>query len=276
MDFKSTTSSWIWAYRSGQAIRSNDISANLQQHSQYGTMSLNLQSATGGSSTNPFVGVAASQGTTTNTGSNNNNNNNDTGSTNNSSNTSGSKSRSAMILTAHGIVMGVAFAVLYPLGAISIRLLSFRSLVWLHAGWMAFTYLIVLVGMGLGIYIAKNKELVSTPHATIGLVVVAALILQPITGFIHHKAYKQTGGPTKVSPVHVWWGRVIVTLGIVNGGLGLKLVGNTRNGEIAYGVVAGVMWITWMAVVIFKTTRTSKRGSESDGSREEMHQHRSN
>lgn len=154
---------------------------------------------------------------------------------------------------------------------------SFKGLVWMHAGWMAFTYLIVLAGMGLGIWIAKNTDQLSTPHAIIGLVVVAALILQPITGLLHHRLYKQKGGPTAVSPVHVWWGRAIVTLGIINGGLGLQLAANTKNGEIAYGVVAGVMWVSWMAVVIFVTAKKSRSGggSVSSGSHEKMNQQRS-
>ena len=41
-----------------------------------------------------------------------------------------------------------------------------------------------------------------------------------------------------------------MTLGIINAGLGLMLSGNTVKGEIAYGVIAGVIWVTWMAVVI--------------------------
>lgn len=40
----------------------------------------------------------------------------------------------------------------------------------------------------------------------------------------------------------------MVTLGIINGGLGLMLSGNTVKGEIAYGVIAGVIWVTWAAV----------------------------
>jgi len=54
----------------------------------------------------------------------------------------------------HGTIMGLAFAFLFPLGAIIIRVLSFRGLVWVHAGIQAFAYMLALVGLGLGIYIA--------------------------------------------------------------------------------------------------------------------------
>ena len=52
---------------------------------------------------------------------------------------------------AHAILLPVAFVLFFPFGAIIIRLTSFRGLVWLHAGWMLFTYVIVLAGMSLGI-----------------------------------------------------------------------------------------------------------------------------
>ena len=47
-----------------------------------------------------------------------------------------------------------------------------------------------------------------------------------------------------------------MTAGMINGGLGLMLSGNTVKGEIAYGVVAGVMWLTWMAVAVWGHLRS--------------------
>lgn len=46
----------------------------------------------------------------------------------------------------------------------------------------------------------------------------------------------------------MWWGRILGTLGIINGGLGLQLADNTVKGEIAYGVIAAVMWLVWVGV----------------------------
>ena len=43
---------------------------------------------------------------------------------------------------------------------------------------------------------------------------------------------------------------------MINAGLGLMLSDNTVKGEIAYGVVAGVMWCIWLAVVIWSSLRT--------------------
>ncbi len=58
----------------------------------------------------------------------------------------------------HGTVMGFTFAFLFPLGAILIRVASFRGLIWLHAAIQALAYALALVGLGLGIYIAVYPE----------------------------------------------------------------------------------------------------------------------
>lgn len=40
--------------------------------------------------------------------------------------------------------------------------------------------------------------------------------------------------------------------GAVNGGLGLQLAANSRGGEIAWGVVAGVVALIYAAIVLVK------------------------
>lgn len=59
---------------------------------------------------------------------------------------------------AHGTIMGFVFAFLLPVGAIIIRVASFRGLVWIHAGIQAFAYILALVGLGLGVYIAVYPD----------------------------------------------------------------------------------------------------------------------
>ena len=78
------------------------------------------------------------------------------------------------------------------------------------------------------------------------------LIFQPLIGLLHHRAYGTSGTPTSWSIVHVWLGRVIVTLGIINGGLGLRLSADTTNGEIIYGVLAGLVWSVWVGLTLWR------------------------
>ena len=43
----------------------------------------------------------------------------------------------------------------------------------------------------------------------------------------------------------------MITLGIINGALGLRFAENASTGqEIAYGVVAGAIWLVWMAAAV--------------------------
>jgi hypothetical protein len=144
----------------------------------------------------------------------------------------------------------IAFVILFPFGAIAIRIMSFRNLVWFHAGWMVFTYIIVLASMGMGVWIAVATNQIDTTHSIIGLVVVGSLLVQPVTGLVHHLLFRHRGRPNAATYPHIWWGRAIITLGIINGGLGLQLTENTTTGEIVYGVVAGAMWLLWMAVIL--------------------------
>lgn len=73
----------------------------------------------------------------------------------------------------------------------------------------------------------------------------------------------------------MWVGRVVITLGIINGGLGMKLSEVDRSNEIAYGVIAGLVWVAWMSVVLWSTfgpsrgTRARDTGEKSERAAEE-------
>lgn len=87
-----------------------------------------------------------------------------------------------------------------------------------------------------------------------------ALLFQPILGVLHHLGFKKHGNRTVISHLHIWIGRIMVTLGIVNGGLGLLLAANSRSGEIIYAVVAAVFWFVWMVAACFGEVRKATRG----------------
>ena len=100
-------------------------------------------------------------------------------------------------------------------------------------------------------------------HPIIGILVVSLLLIQPPLALIHHSIFKRTHRRTIWATAHVWWGRILITLAIINGGLGLELSGNTTKGEIAYGVVAGVMWVAWVVVSVVSGVRTRGEGGET-------------
>lgn len=79
---------------------------------------------------------------------------------------------------------------------------------------------------------------------------------------MHHIMYKKYQGRTAWSHMHLWLGRIAITLGIINGGLGFQLADRLRMGSkpgmIAYSVVAGVVWLTWVAASIMGEKRRGK------------------
>lgn len=259
MDFSASSASWIYAYKSGSALKTNDQSASISRHDNKGSFSFDLKAARGGNEVNPFMssgaaangGATGSAGTATATGARSckprpasgtratsavssttarslstagssttalNNfpfptnyggwpsswsgwgpgswptappskraDSNDekycdeepTSSSGSSGSSSGSAEsnsfidgslsafgggafrRETQILMAHGILASLAFVILFPSGAIAIRLLSFPGLVWLHAGIQVFAWLTYIAAFGLGIYLATNMRLVS-------------------------------------------------------------------------------------------------------------------
>ena len=74
-------------------------------------------------------------------------------------------------------------------------------------------------------------------------------MLQPFLGLIHHFIYRKTQRRTVWAIAHVWYGRALLLLGAINGGLGLQLSANTTSAEIAYGVIAGVVFLIYVSVV---------------------------
>lgn len=310
MDFTSSKTNWIWAFKSGSALSTNSQSANLQQHSNYDSFNFDLTQARGGNSLNPFESTSATAttaATASPSASSSSSSSSDSSSgsqgTQGDGAASGSFSAESSIaanfakrhkaVIAHGILMGLAFALLFPTGSFLIRLLSFRGLVWVHAAFQMFTYAIALAGLGLGVYISvwpsevSEANLIGTYHPVLGLVVIGLLLFQPVLGLIHHFIYKARHLRTFWATAHVWYGRVVITAGIINGGLGFKLRGSSAKGKVAYGVIAGVMWCIWMVVIIasyYKRStkqdygeRTAEKGvrrlngdggSDSDGSKE--------
>jgi hypothetical protein len=138
---------------------------------------------------------------------------------------------------------------------------------WLiHAGTQALGMLLATVGAGMGIFLAKSTNQVSqshlndlmichwwllqldSAHAIIGLFMFAMLWLIAAGGFLQHLAYRKHQRRTIIGHVHMWIGRAIITLAFINGGLGLQLAGEHGGALIAYGVIAALIWLAWMAI----------------------------
>lgn len=268
LDLAGASTNWIAAWRQGSALNSQDVSERITQHSDTDEFVVNLSQASVTSDSNPFSGENASTGGGSNTG---------TGSGSGSGSNSGSNNGGAVsqpestgasdaVLLAHGVCLTIAFVVLYPLGAILMPLLG----KWLvHAVWQVVALLLMWAGFGLGVVYARDHGyLFKQAHTILGTVVVVLITIQPLTGFVHHSHYKKHQGRNAVSHSHIWFGRILLALGVINGGLGLQLASSSNAWVIAYSVIAALMTVAYVGAIVFKRMRSPRAervlsGSES-------------
>ncbi|RDW70373.1 hypothetical protein BP5796_08770 [Coleophoma crateriformis] len=261
----STASRWIAAWGQGSAIDSTSTSATIAQHdtSSYRQFSFDLTQAVVSQDTNPYVSsssgssatssASASSPTSTSSG-NNGNGGSGSGGSGSGSSTGASVIGSAAVIPsyekAHGIIMGIAVVLLFPIGAMLMR----TGLgLWTHGLVQLLALALLLGGFGVGVKLADVTGLLykgqGLTHTVFGTVLVALFLIQPFLGLIHHRAYVRTQSRTAWGYAHAWYGRALIICAIVNGGLGLQLAANSRGGEIAWGVVSGVMFVTYLAIV---------------------------
>ena len=103
-------------------------------------------------------------------------------------------------------------------------------------------------------------------HPIIGLVLFSLVFIQAAGGFLAHFVYTKTKSSNVFGHAHRWLGRAIITLGIINGGLGLLLSGDgTRGQYIAYGVVAAFVWVAFVVNAVIFELQGSKNSKIGDG-----------
>ena len=98
-------------------------------------------------------------------------------------------------------------------------------------------------------------------HAVIGILLFVFLWLQPIFGLIHHIGFKSHQRRTASSYIHLWIGRLSITLGIINGGLGFLLARNLGPGPKVYGVFAAIIWLLYVVAIIHGERRRARIAS---------------
>ncbi|KAH8701671.1 hypothetical protein BGW36DRAFT_355826 [Talaromyces proteolyticus] len=250
-DLTSLSSPWIWAVKYGQLLDSSSVSADINMHDVSGLLSFNLQQATGGNSDNPFLNFS-SQSTS--------------GSAQALTDVSGQSIDRRRI--AHATIMIIVMVVFFPMFALGLHIIpSSRTVVihaWLQLGTLAFA----IAGFGIGISIAVDLQLTGSYHPIIGIVVMSYLILfQPIMGFLQHRYFHKKGKKSIFAYLHRWLGRAIITLGIINAGLGFRITGISSfatpvGAVVAYGVVAGIIWVVYTLTVAF-SPRKKPHGSSA-------------
>ncbi|PLN80378.1 CBD9-like protein [Aspergillus taichungensis] len=236
LDTRSPSSPWIFAYKEGQSLNSDNVRENIQFHDIFGKFSVDLTRAKS-TSQNPFRNYNPPHQNSAAI---------DTAS-------KGSEGGNAMLI-AHGFMMAIAFVLLFPFFALLVPLPVPISVAKVHAPLQGFALALAIAGAGLGIKLWVNGGARKIAHPIIGIVVIALLVLfQPAMGLLQHMHFRRTGGKSPFAYAHRWLGRMLIVLGIINGGLGLRLAGigspgTPKGAMIAYSVIAGIVGLTYLAV----------------------------
>jgi hypothetical protein len=98
------------------------------------------------------------------------------------------------------------------------------------------------------------------PHQILGTIIVVLFLLQPILGVWQHTRFLKTGVRSVWASAHVWYGRFLIVLGVINGGLGLQLAGNADGGEESvYIVMVIVMLFVYIGAHIWFAKKIKKQ-----------------
>lgn len=252
------TNSWIAAWQSGNAIDSTNTNYAISQHDGTTRMRVSFANAGISSDENPFLsnvtnsdngnGVVSSGGSSDNSGES-------------ADTQGGSGSNTDAIILAHGIIALVVFAFLYPLGSILMRLVGkwYIHSMTQNLGWLA-----MWAVFGLG-YVAASRQgqFFNQTHTILGTIVIALLGIQPVLGWLHHRHFVAHQKRGIISHLHIWYGRILMALGVINGGLGIKLAGSGLGFKIAYSVVAAVMFVAYIASIALGMVRKRERVSSA-------------
>ncbi|OBT61898.1 hypothetical protein VE03_08741 [Pseudogymnoascus sp. 23342-1-I1] len=250
LQIQSRTSPFIGSWKEGPAFNTTNLEQTLEHHDDHSIYTLNLVNANVGSSSNPFLESSAAQ----------------------SSSGQGSQggldlSLGKRLLKAHGTLMGVAWLIVYPAGAVLMRLRW--GGVWTHVFVQALGTSMVIAAFGIGYSFSGTYGMrFNNTHTVFGASIFGLILVQPFLGVVHHFIYRREGQGTLFGLVHCWYGRAIIILAVINGGLGLKMAGNTRGGEIAYGVVAGVALLVYLAATAYSVK--TKKPQEKVKDKEEL------
>lgn len=170
------------------------------------------------------------------------------------------------VVIAHAVLACLVWVMVIPTGSILMRVLPKRFAFRVHAFFQSFGVILYIAAVGMGIWMGRTTSKLNNYHSILGLVIFALVGFQVIAGAIHHWVfYKKTLKRSNLSRAHLWLGRILITAGMINGGLGFKLsspdwhygVRVASTGDIAaYSILCGLFWFAYVFIVICYEVRS--------------------
>ncbi|KAI6915140.1 hypothetical protein KC318_g171 [Hortaea werneckii] len=248
LDYTSKQQPFIFAIGPNSKLESNALDAPLRRHEFYGHFTMDMTVSTSNSSTRygrvPAPNLPEATGAVADS----------LFATQGASEVIDGREDSEWALPAHAALMCLAFLLVFPLGALLLRIL--HSVLW-HGVAQIVGVLFVLVGLGLGVHLShhynRSRDF-NSGHQTLGLVIFATVFIQLGLGLVHHLIYRRTKQPTVISKIHLFLGPLLILLALIDGGLGFNLAEN-HGDNIPYGIVVAVVAVIFIAIrlwLVFK------------------------
>ncbi|WQF88109.1 Putative cytochrome b561/ferric reductase transmembrane [Colletotrichum destructivum] len=168
----------------------------------------------------------------------------------------------------HGILGTIAFVIVFPIGSIAMRIVPGRFSWFIHALVQMAGFVLYIAAAALGIKLTQEVRFGNTSlyeistinfHPIIGLIILAIFFFQPLFGYLHHAQFKKYGVRQIWSYLHLMVGRLLIPLGIINGGLGLYISNSPKAFKIAYSILAVVFGIAWIFIAVISESRRSRQ-----------------
>lgn len=167
--------------------------------------------------------------------------------------------RARPLVNTHGILMGAAFLLLFPVGGAAIRSGLGKS--------FKYHWVIQLVASGfvwagavLGVIMSRGGSF-ATPHQVAGAVLALTLGAQGLLGWQHHVRFIKLRRRTWISHAHIWLGRAAMLGGWANMLSGLVLSGHGRTAMAVGGLMGleAMVMLAWTWFVKMRVTRVADR-----------------
>ena len=106
-------------------------------------------------------------------------------------------------------------------------------------------------------------KLFNNSHTILGAVVCGLMVFQATLGCIHHRHFVKHKTRGATGHGHRIFGRILIFMAIVNGGMGLEIVHAPESIVIAYAVNSGVMIVLYIIMSSYAATRSLPGGVEA-------------
>jgi len=168
------------------------------------------------------------------------------------------------IRVAHGVLMGTAFVLLFPIGLMVARYAKSPTGTWfkIHFFLQNYAFIIMLTGIIIGYTLPVIQFMSFTAHAALGTTIFILTVFQMLSGYLRpHKGDPPSTFRLLFEFFHHWNGRILLFCTIAQIALGIKELGVNN---FAYGIWLPFLLILFITSIVLEIRLCLNRSKESD------------